>query len=251
MDNKNLTNKEFWKGFWNINNKGIIPEIKPINDNEIPFSGIFRKHLRKSNARAIEIGCYPGSFIAYIAKKFGYFPEGIDFVERNEEVCAQTFKANGLNDYKIYNEDFLKWKTKNKYGLVSSFGFIEHFSNPEEIVKRHIDLLDSHGTLILEVPNFNGLRYWIAKHTDRETLDKHNMEVMNLEFYRKISQKYNLKVKYLGYIGKFEYTWANYHPSLFQKIFYYPFKILSKATLNHQFKNKFLSSWLLFIAERE
>lgn len=252
MDNKNFASKEFWNVFWGVEKNSKRPAMQPVSDGDIPFSKIFQEYIRKSDGseRAIEIGCFPGTFIAYIAKKFGYTPEGIDFIDNFEKICANVFELNGLKNYKIYNEDFLRWKAKNKYGLVCSFGFIEHFSNPEEIVKKHIDMLDSGGTLILEVPNFNGLRYFIAKNSDFETFKKHNMKVMSLEFYKQIAEKYNLKIKYLGYVGKFEYTWANYSPSLFQKLVYYPFKLLSKATLNYQFRNKFLSSWLLFIAEK-
>lgn len=171
MDNKNFASKEFWDIFWGVEKNSRRPAMQPVTDSNIPFSRIFQECIRKSDGseRAIEIGCFPGTFIAYIAKKFGYIPEGIDFIDNFEKICANVFELNGLKKYKIYNEDFLKWKPKEKYGLVSSFGFIEPFSNPEEIVKRHIDLLSPNGTLIIEVPNFNGLRYFIAKNTDPET----------------------------------------------------------------------------------
>ena len=247
MDNK-LTTKNFWESFWR---GGETKEIKIEPVKSIPFSSLFKKHIPKSNKKALEIGCFPGALLAYISKTFGYFPEGIDFVENIHEVCSKTLKINGLNEYKIYHEDFTKWEPKSKYGLVCSFGFIEHFDNPEEIMKKHIDLLEEGGKLVVEVPNFNGLRHFIARYTDKKTLEKHNMKVMDLDFYKKFAKKYNLKINYLGPYGKFEYTWGNYHPTILQKLIYYPFKILSKLTFSYPFKNKLLSSWILFIAEKQ
>lgn len=245
-----LSTKNFWNRLWK-SGEGKDNPVFIIKDKDIPFSRILKKYIPKSNSRAIEIGCFPCSFLTYICKNFGYFPEGIDFVEDRKNICSKILEKNGLKKYKIYNEDFLKWKSKKKYGLVSSFGFIEHFKNPEKIVKKHIDLLEKNGKLIIEVPNFSGLRYLIAKNTDSENLARHNLEVMNLGFYKKIAEKYNLKIDYLGYYGRFEYTWLNYNPSIFQKLFYYPFKIISKFTFDYPFKNKFLSGWIIFIAEKK
>jgi 2-polyprenyl-3-methyl-5-hydroxy-6-metoxy-1,4-benzoquinol methylase len=40
---------------------------------------------------------------------------------------------------------------------VISFGFIEHFDNPENVIQKHLDLLKPGGILIVGVPNFTGI----------------------------------------------------------------------------------------------
>jgi len=241
------TTPEFWNYVWQDDN----PIFNPVEELEIPYNKVFEKYIPYSKGKAIEVGCYPCNIISYISNKFGYFPEGIDFTKKLEETAKKVFEVNGIKKYKVYHNDFLTWKPKEKYELVTSFGFIEHFDYPEMIVKKHIDMLKPNGTLVLEVPNFNGLRYFIAKLTDGKTLKKHNMEVMDTKFYEWIAEKYSLEIKYLDYFGEFEYCWLNYYPNWLQKVIYYPFKILSKILCGYKFNSKFMSSYLLFIARKK
>ena len=94
----------------------------------VPFKDIFSHYLRPApGRRCLEIGCVPGRFLAYLAKTFQYYPEGIDYVAGTAETTSKTLRCQGINDYKIYQEDFLNWTAPYKYDLVCSLGFIEHF----------------------------------------------------------------------------------------------------------------------------
>jgi len=240
-----LTSKDYWASSKRESNGNV---------KDLVFSKIFRKHIPKagnSKEVALEIGCVPGQFLAYICKNFGYFPEGIDYEEGTEKVTSETLRNNGLLNYKLYEADFLKWKAKKKYDLVCSFGFIEHFKDPVDVVKKHLDILKDGGTLLIEVPNFNGLRYFVSKHSDDDTLNLHNMDVMDLKFYKLMAKKFNLKIRYLGYCGGFEYNWGNKHPSLREKFTYAPFKLASKVLKKIPSHNKMFSSYIVFIAEKK
>jgi 2-polyprenyl-3-methyl-5-hydroxy-6-metoxy-1,4-benzoquinol methylase len=238
-----LTTQEYWGGMGR-ESSGVVGRMV--------FSDLFSKHIKKARngESVIEIGCVPGQFLAYISKNFGYFPEGVDYVKGSREVTGKTLKENGINDFRVYEKDFLRWKSSKKYPLVTSFGFIEHFDDPISIVKKHIDLLSVGGTLLIEVPNFNGLRYFVSKHSDIKTLNIHNMQVMSLSFYRHIAKIFNLKIKYLGYCGGFEYNWGNHNPTLKEKLVYAPFKILSKVLKRIPMNSKFMSAYIVFIAEK-
>jgi len=224
---------------------------KPIGD--IPFTRIFSQYLPKARAgeKVLEIGCVPGNFPAYICKKFGYKPVGVDYLKNTVKVTSETMENNGISDFEVVREDFFNWRPKEKFSIVSSFGFIEHFTNPEETVKRHVDLLDDKGTLILEVPNFKGLRNFVARIIDKDFLGKHNLDTMDLEFYRKVARENNLEILYLGYYGGFAYFPKNNKLSIGQKLFFLPFRVFGKIFRDFPFDNKLLSSYVFFIAKKK
>jgi len=76
------------------------------------------------------------------------------------------------------------------------------------------------------------------------------MEVMKLDFYREVAKKFNLKIKYLGYYGGFQYNWGNKNPTLKDKIIYAPFRVASKILKSTHSSNRLTSSYIVFIAEK-
>jgi len=217
---------------------------------DLPIKNLLHKYLSKTKGTALEVGCVPGQFLAYISREFGYFPEGIDYVKDAKEITGKTLQNNGIKKFNIYQTDFRTWKPKKKYDLVCSFGFIEHFKNPEEIMKKHAALLKRGGKLLVDVPNFGGFRGWFQKTVDTENYNKHNPEVMNIQFYQKFTEENNLKILYLGYSPGFKLWWINQHPTLYQKIIHHFFKIISLATENLNMNNR-LSPFIVFIAEKK
>jgi cyclopropane fatty-acyl-phospholipid synthase-like methyltransferase len=218
------------------------------------FSELFSRYLKKSSTDriAIEIGCVPGKFLGYVCKYFGYFPEGVDFLKDADEITGKTLRKFGLAEYEIYTEDFLKWKADKEYDLVMSFGFIEHFQNPDEVLKKHIDILKKGGMIILEVPNFANGQRLLHYLLDRENLSKHNINVMNKSYFKIVAQKFNLKIAYLGYYGGlFHFWWENNNPTNIQKKVYSILMKIDKFTSKIDFCNKYFSPFLLMIAKKE
>jgi len=240
-----LTTKEYWNKL-----KRKTPKRRKTVD--IVFREILKEHLTHTNGRALEIGCVPGTFLAYICKKFGYYPEGIDFDEKTIEITSETLKDVGIKKFKIYKEDFNKWKTKKKYDLVCSFGFVEHFSNAFEIIDKHVRLVKKGGRLIIEIPNFSGFNGFLHRLVDKPNLSKHNTSIMNLDFFRRVAERNKLRVLYLGYYGSFHFQWGydrRKTSNIIQKIIYAFLKIISKITIHIKMRNK-LSNYIVFIAEK-
>lgn len=240
-----LASKEYWD------------KIKGSSRNftkKVIFEKLFSRYLKKNAGEkvAIEIGCVPGLILAYVCENFGYFPEGIDFVRDSEKITGQTLKNFGLNKYRIYTKDLLEWKTTKKYDLVLSFGFIEHFLNPDEIMKRHINLLKNGGTIILEMPNFGNGQKWLHYYLDRENLSRHNTEIMGTSYLKGVAGKYNLKIDYLGYYGGlFYFWWENENASIAQKLAYYILTYIGDITKRISLNNKYFSPYIIMVAEKK
>jgi hypothetical protein len=66
-----------------------------------------------------------------------------------------------------------------------SFGFIEHFNNPQEVLRKHWALVEEDGFLVLGLPIFGPMqmvlrRLILTPEKLRESLEAHNTRVMNL-----------------------------------------------------------------------
>lgn len=241
-----ITSKKYWQQTGVLNNQGhSIP---------LPITKLLTKVLNKNNdkkATALEIGCAPGTFLSYICKEFNYKPEGIDYVAGSSEITKKTLVESGLSNFIIHEEDFFTWKPNKKYELVSSFGFIEHFHNVNVVINKHISLLKDKGILILEVPNFTHCQYFLHKILDKENLDRHNIEPMYIEFFEKLTESHDFNIKYLGYTGGFfDFWWENNNPTLLQKMIRFFLKPIAFLGRRIPISNKYLSPFLVFIAEK-
>ena len=242
----NLTTEEFWT---KLGRKIPKPGDKT---SDMEFREILEEHLSKTDGIALEVGCVPGTFLAYLYNKFGYLPEGIDFDKKTKEITSKTLENFGVMGFTIYQKDFNKWRPKKRYDLECSFGFIEHFDNAKEIVQKHIDLVKEGGKVIIEIPNFAGFNGFLHRLVDRPNLEKHNTSIMNLEFFKKIAEENNLKIKYLGYYGSWHFQWGYGRlktANILQIAIYAILKMISKITVHIKMRNK-LSNYILFIAEK-
>lgn len=214
---KELANKEYWQQSWKKSNKLDLDYIKN------PFKKQFTNHIPKDQNEnyALEIGCVPGIFLGHLGRDFGYKIEGIDYVAGAARTTCATLEKFGIRDAKIYEENFLEWAPPKQYDLTCSFGFIEHFTDVNPVVDKHIYTLKPEGRLILEIPNFSGIQFWLHYFLDRENLDRHNTKIMNKDFFISISERHNLAIGCLEYTGGlFDFWWENENPSILQKVIF-------------------------------
>ncbi|MCP4400818.1 MAG: methyltransferase domain-containing protein [bacterium] len=241
-----LTQKSDWGG---QGSRGFVAHI---------IEGVLlHKYFDKTKGKVcLAIGCSTGGSLAYISRVFGYFPEGIDYVKHTKDIVKRTLHNNGINDCKIYEEDFLSWQPSRKYDLVLSGGFIEHFSGKllETVKDKHIELLSPGGRIVITVPNFNYGQYLIHFLLDRDNLAQHNIKTMTRAYYRKIAKEYGLKIIFLGYIGGFFSFWVkNKSLNLLQRMILKGLLFLQRMGIKsplRSFCNPILSPYLVFIGEK-
>lgn len=200
MDIENFSTKEHWEYFWT--------EIKPSKNFRPHYHRLIKKILPINNKwTAFEIGCVPGNYLMYFYEKYGYKPAGIDYSEKTSEL-KNYFKEKGT-EAEIYNQDFFTFKPVKQYDVVFSNGFVEHFGNPELVFKKHLDLLAKGGFLIISLPNFRNLQYYLHSILDSRTLKTHNFKVMKPGLWKKLAEENNLKVYYCNYYETFNFWVVN------------------------------------------
>jgi SAM-dependent methyltransferase len=206
MDNT-LTNREYWREYWKNYRYKKVPK-KMYFDRYIPAT--------VAGKTFIEIGGFPGTMPIYFHKKYQCDVSLLDFYIDREMVTEMELTNNiPVGTVKCIESDFFEFTPDRLYDFVSSFGFIEHFDDTQDIIKRHIDLLASNGSLLIVLPNFLGLNGLIQRIFDRETFDAHNLKSMEIQRLKKIMNGFNLKNISIKYTRK-PVLWLEPKPAVSQ-----------------------------------
>lgn len=161
--------------------------------------------LKNGNGKCIEIGCFPGTYLSVFGEH-GYELHGIDLTPRVEIDLPKWLKSHNYRIGEFLKVDFADYNPGNKFEIVCSFGFIEHFSNWEEILRKQALLVEDEGYLFVSTPNFRGFVQRLLHSTlDRENYDRHNIESMRPEIWREIIEGLGFNIIYCDAIGPFDF----------------------------------------------
>jgi SAM-dependent methyltransferase len=195
MENQNnkLSSEEDWNLHWKDVKSGNIDFIR-FDDltSGFPAKGTF-----------IEIGGFPGIYSIYFHKKFGYSPTMLDFIT-DHKVVNFIEESNGVQagTIEIIKGDFFSFTSSRKFSVVFSWGFIEHFRDIRDVVRRHWNLVEEGGYLLIGLPNLKGLPGWFTKLVDRTFLDIHNLECMEIKYLSDICNSLSMTDAEVFYYGK-------------------------------------------------
>ena len=199
-----LSDLKFWEKYWT--------SLKLPREVDLNFSydrclaNTLKKHIDIRGGEIFEIGCTPGKWLAYMAKEFLMTPSGIEYLDVGVKATLENLRVLGITPGSILQGDFLEAENKinRQFDVVMSIGFIEHFDNVDHIVDLHLRLLKPGGILILGIPNFQGIYYFVQKILNKELLDAHNLSIMNLDYFHELGKLFSLQPMFVDYIGSFE-----------------------------------------------
>jgi len=197
----NLTEVAFWENYW----RGVKLPAKV--DLDFSFDRCLSKELAKhfpKQGEIFEIGCAPGKWLSYAANDFGLIANGIEYSSGGVEATIKNFQLLNVPHDSLIVGDFFSQVPDKQYDVVMSLGFIEHFDNVHDVVELHLKWLKPNGILILGVPNFSGINAFLQSILDQEILDKHNLTIMNLPFFKQLGAHFKLEEISVKYTGSFE-----------------------------------------------
>ena len=255
MEKEELTEKEYWDGCWgkvklpseltDENAGNVTRELIPIINRHIP---------ENEDLGILEIGGAPGQWLAYFAKKYRYRIHALDYSKVGCEKMRENFDLLNL-DATIYSRDILSDDLSDlpRFDIVYSLGFIEHFSDLNLVVERHLALLKDGGILMLGVPNFLGISRLVLKRLAPQTLSRHNLLNMDINNWRPCEERFRLEVLFRDYAGGFEP--GNFRrcedrtiPNLAIRLIFKLFRIsFGRIRYLRQFNSKYWSAYLLGI----
>ncbi|MFZ2522906.1 MAG: class I SAM-dependent methyltransferase [Minisyncoccia bacterium] len=268
---KNLSEKKYWDSIYdNISsskktNPGIKDWLKNISrdySNFVIWENILPKLLpKKSSLKIIEIGCAPGKYLLNFRKNFGYEPYGVEYSEKGCEITRDNFSKEGVSSSNIIFADFFdnKFQQNNfeKYDIIFSRGFIEHYDDVHSVVKLHADLIKKDGYVVVMIPNLNGLNRVLAKFLNKSSYDLHNLSIMDKKVYSDLFTKNGIEVMFCGYVGIFSVGLFNTDSKLkyllyrILLILQRPFDLIFRVFLSKMDLGwKYTSPYLLFVGQK-
>lgn len=221
MENNRLTDEKYWESRFN--------KKKESDDNRSFFGKIFDKYFYKikrgfpeyqlyeiicqkyfpdEKLKLLEIGSAPGEKLKYINEIFGYEPFGVEYIESGVKLNRDLFRKCGLNENNVIHADlfdpeFLK-EYEQKFDIVMSHGFIEHFTNTTEVIDSHLKLLKPKGLLLITVPNFRGINYLLLSFFAPKAIKAHNISIMKKSKYMSLFDN-NVDILLCRYYGIFNF----------------------------------------------
>lgn len=193
-----LTDVSHWASTWDrISHSSLAPDgtFDPVLSKVLPVD---------ASLSALEIGCYPGNYMVYLSRRFGYRVSGLDFMTDVTRMRPLLEQAGARVD-DLIEADFLKYSTDKRWDVVSSFGFVEHFEDLEFVLDQHLALVAPGGYLVVEVPHFRSGQYLLRRAFQPRLLDSHNLEAMRPEWYRQYLYSRGLDVAFCDYFRTFEF----------------------------------------------
>lgn len=243
MENKNLVSQKYWDQAYeklDFYKPGIIDPIRRL---------INRYIERTENKNVVEIGCFPGRYLSVFGD-LGYYLNGIDLTPRIKELPL-WLESQGYKVGDFLCDDFLNFKADRQYDIVCSFGFVEHFVNFDEVIKKHLDLVAQNGKIIITTPNFKGfIQNKLHLFFDRKNFEKHYIPSMDPFVWKNILEDSGFDILYCGWWGGFDF-WSDNSGGFFSKIIGFILNKLGKILRFFPINSQFFSPYSVAVARRK
>lgn len=203
MSDQALSTKEHWDERWagaKVSGVRFDPDTPMYRD----LHRRLLSHLpRNGSRRFLEVGAYPGYLIWYFNKYFGYQTSGLEYVGWCCQHARSLLAAEGVSA-ELIEADLFSFEVESesdKWDVVASSGFVEHFPDPAMPLDRHLRVLKSDGYLVIVVPNHTHLYGAIMKHVSPAKYATHNRMSLDdaLDALRRVG---GCEVIFSGYIGR-------------------------------------------------
>lgn len=213
-----LTDTNFWDEYW------ASTRLPARLDLSIPGDRALARAIGKRlgdaerqgdvGTRLVEIGCAPGAWLAHFAA-LGFDVTGIDESPRGVDLTRRNFEMQHIQGEVIEGDalrlDLSELKLEGDFDAVISLGVIEHFADPEPIVRIHAALARPGGKIILGVPNLGGPIGSVQGRLDRAWLEKHNLETLRPGRLRAVGEAAGLRCESVTYVGGFDPRLLEWH----------------------------------------
>jgi SAM-dependent methyltransferase len=171
------------------------------------------RHMPSPGASVVEIGSAPGEHLARLGERFGLVPYGIEYSGSGVLVNRAVFLAHGLDPANVMEVDFFSdeclQQCRERFDVVVSRGFIEHFEDPFRVVERHLDLLKPGGLLIVTIPNLRGINRILTGLFHHELLPMHNLAIMSKGSFVGLFDATKVAALTCRYVGTFSFYLFN------------------------------------------
>jgi len=217
---KKLTERKYWEKKYEAENGKMTfsayESSLPLSLGRLFVPYVHSKQLEiilknaplKPKSKMVEIGSAPGYFITELASLMKAEPFGIEYSKSGAEMNRKVFSMHGYPEKNVIEADFFSdsfmAENEERFDMVVSRGFIEHFDDPTDAIERHIRLVGRGGYLIVIVPNKSGVNRLFSLFFNRDSLKMHNLEIMRIGKFAGLFPSAVLEKKIVRYFGIFD-----------------------------------------------
>jgi 2-polyprenyl-3-methyl-5-hydroxy-6-metoxy-1,4-benzoquinol methylase len=260
---KRLTDQKFWEDFHQpvaapaAHKSGRLPAWLTRNAWRERSWSIISRYI-DAGASMIEVGCAPGHNLMEYRERFGVLPYGVEFAEAGITACKEVFAASGVPTENIMQADVFDrdWQAANKerFDVVMSRGFIEHFPSPQDAIAAHINILRPGGLLVVSIPKLRYIHYALTAAFAPHVIPSHNLGIMSLPAFRALFPA-SVEPLFCGHVGGIDLMIADYQEQTLLKRA--ALRLLRKADLLMRLAGNLLpvfdtplSSQILFVGRK-
>ncbi len=245
----NLTNVTYW-------DKDRPRDFVPWHVNSTIFSHILNRYLPVNpDFSCTEIGAYPGAFLCHMAKAYRYRPTAIEFSNYTDHI-RELFTYNRVPDLRIINDDFLNVDNL-QFDVVTSFGFVEHFTDYERIIAKHFELTKPGGYVVISVPRFDAFQGSMFETVYNEEAYRkmkaaHNMAITNLQELKRVISTHTDEILFADHVvgDLLYYNWNDKNVREDKKWLVYFINKIQPLVSNAIELDEFLSPYILTVSRK-
>lgn len=199
VDNRDLTEKEYW----DARQEDVAARSSSDCAKDSEWADRVAPLIRfdaPGPRRMLEFGCNPGHSSLALLHHLDLEAHGVDFNKHD-----QRFRASILKNHKrlgrVHTADVRQFHTEERFDLVFSCGFVEHFHDFEYIAGLHAQPVAPGGYALVVVPNFRGLQWVYHSLFDGPDLAQHNLASMDVARLSEALEAQGLSIQASGYAG--------------------------------------------------
>jgi len=182
------------------------------DDHQI-WNTLYARHMPERGASVVEIGSAPGEHLVKLKDRFGLVPYGIEYSDSGVDVNRTLFVASGIDPENVIPMDFFSdeclERHRERFDVVVSRGFIEHFDDAASVVDRHLALLKPGGLLVVTIPNLRGVNGALTRLFHKELIPMHNLEIMSKDAFSRLFDPKKVRPLACRYVGTFSFYLFN------------------------------------------
>lgn len=200
MNNNALSEKLYWDKI--LSNAKLPICIDVQNYGYSITMNFVHEFLNGKNYKTfLEVGCGSSGWLPYFAEKYNFVVSGVDYSEIGCRICEENLRMQNIDYRNIFCKDLFDPYCTNgeKYDVIFSYGVIEHFEDPEKVIKCLASLLNTSGIIISLVPNINGFIGFLSKIFINDIFKMHKIiDKKELRLCHTNNQLIDIKTNYAG-----------------------------------------------------
>ena len=257
-----FTDQEYWEYYWeerlgSIPDNIVIPTDKYSRGIYLPFKKFIDP---KKKLSVLEIGGAPGLIISSLTKFNSHLKLGIlDYSETGIKEAEQVFLKYKL-DVEVHQVNFYEddLSVLPKYDLVYSLGVVEHYTDLENSLNKHLECVENGGIVIIGVPVFLGINKWLLEKFAPENRSTMYSSIMDNKLWSQFYERKDIKILFDEYVGGFspnvhhrlenkKYLWRRVLYVLFHQYFA---KLWNRIPNTDKVNSKYFSFYYYFVVQK-